>query len=56
MSLLSLSFLEDENPRDLTRWAAAAALVLGIHAGAVAFYLQWHQPEEIGDDAAIVTG
>jgi periplasmic protein TonB len=55
MSLLSLSFLEDDDPRDLMRWAAAAALVLGIHAGAVAFYLQWRQPEQIGDDAAIVT-
>jgi len=33
----------------------AAAIVLGIHAGAIAFYAAWHQPEEIGDDAAIVT-
>jgi len=55
MSVLSPFFVEDADPRDLMRWAAAAAVVFGIHAGAVAFYLQWHQPEEIGDDAAIVT-
>ncbi len=55
MSMLSLPFLEDEDPRDLVRWVVAAAVVLGIHAGAVAFYVTWHQPEEIGDDAAIVT-
>ena len=52
---LALSWLEDEDPRDLLRWALAGALVLGVHAGAVAFYLQWHQPDEIGDDASIVT-
>jgi periplasmic protein TonB len=55
MSVLSLSWLEDDDPRDIIRWAVAAAVVLGIHAGAVAFYAAWHQPEEIGDDAAIVT-
>jgi len=55
MSALSLSWFEDENPRDLLRWALAGALVLGIHAGAIAFYLQWHEPDEIGDDASIVT-
>ena len=56
MSVLSLSWFEDEEPRDLVRWAAAAAIVLGIHAAAIAFYLFWHQPEEdIGDDASIVT-
>ena len=55
MSVLSLSWFEDEDPRDLIRWAVAGALVLGIHAGAIAFYLQWHEPDEIGDDASIVT-
>ena len=55
MTLLSLPFLEDDQPRDLLRWAVAGALVLGIHAGAIAVYLQWHQPEELGGDAALVT-
>jgi len=56
MTALSPSWFEDESPRDLFRWGAAAAVVLGIHAGAIAFYLFWHQPEEeIGDDAVVVT-
>jgi periplasmic protein TonB len=56
MSILSLSWFEDEDPRDLIRWALAATLVLGIHVAAVAFYLLWHVPEEdVGDDAEIVT-
>ena len=55
MTLLSVPFLEDEEPRDLVRWAVAGALVLGIHAGAIAVYLQWHQPEDFGGDVAIMT-
>ncbi len=54
MSVLSLPLFEDQDRRDLIRWVVAGAVVLGIHAGAVASYLQWAEPEEIGDDAAIV--
>ena len=39
MSLLTLSWLEDESPRDLVRWAVAGAIVVGIHAGAIAYLL-----------------
>jgi periplasmic protein TonB len=55
MSILSLPWLEDEKPRDVARWAISAAIVLGVHAGAVAYYLTVHQPEEIGGDADVVT-
>lgn len=56
MTALLLSWFEDDSPRDLFRWAAAAAVVVCIHAGAIAFYLSWHLPEEdIGDDAPVVT-
>jgi protein TonB len=55
MSVLALSWLEDQSPRDLVRWAAAAAIVLGIHAGAVAYFLSWHQPQAIGDDIDAIT-
>jgi periplasmic protein TonB len=55
MSILSLDWLEDESPRDLARWAVAAAIVLGIHAGAVAYFIVVHQPVEIGGDVDAVT-
>ena len=55
MSVFTLSWFEDENPRDLLRWAIAAAVVVGIHAGAVGYFLAWHEPAEIGDDAEVVT-
>jgi len=49
MTALALPWFEDEDPRDLRRWAIAAAIVLAIHLGAVAGYVFVHRPEEIGD-------
>ena len=49
MIALALPWFEDEDRRDLRRWAIAAAIVFAIHAGAVAGYLLLHRPEEIGD-------
>ena len=54
MSTLPLWF-EDENPRDLFRWAVAAVVVVGIHAGVVAYFLARPAPVEIGDNADVVT-
>ena len=54
MSTLPLWF-EDENPRDLLRWAVAAVVVVGIHAGVVAYLLARPAPVEIGDNAEVVT-
>jgi protein TonB len=44
-------WFEDADPRDLRRWAMAAAIVLGVHVAAVAGYLYGHRPDEIGDDS-----
>ena len=49
MTALSLPWFEDDDPRDLRRWAIAAAIVVGIHVGAVGGYLFFHRPEDIGD-------
>jgi periplasmic protein TonB len=54
MSAISLGWFEDEQPRDLVRWGVAAAIVLGVHAAAIAFYLVSHQPDQAaGDDSAV---
>jgi periplasmic protein TonB len=55
MTALALPWFEDEDPRDLARWAAAATVVLGIHAALISGYLLWHHPDEIGDDTSAVT-
>jgi periplasmic protein TonB len=52
----TLSWFEDDNPRDLARWSFAAVVVVAIHAAALAAYMFWHQPElDFGDDAPIVS-
>lgn len=56
MTAPALPWFEDEDPRALRRWAFAAAIVVGIHAGLIAAYLLWWQtPEAIGDDTDAVT-
>jgi protein TonB len=55
MSVLPLSWLEDESPRDLTRWVGAAAIVLAIHAGVVSYFLTRPAPDDIGDNSDVVT-
>jgi protein TonB len=52
MTALTLPWFEDEDPRDLRRWAMAALIVFGIHAAGVGGYLYFHQPEEIGDTSS----
>ena len=49
MSVLTLPWFEEEDPRDLRRWVIAAAIVFGIHAAAVGGYAFFHRPDEIGD-------
>jgi protein TonB len=55
MSALTLPWFEDEDPRELRRWAIAAAIVLGVHLGGVGLYAYLHQPEELGDETSPIT-
>jgi protein TonB len=50
MNVSSLAWFEHEDPRDLRRWALAAAIVVGVHLAAIAAYVYVHRPDEIGDD------
>jgi protein TonB len=55
MTTLALPWFEDEDPRDLRRWAMAAAIVVAIHIAAFASYAYLHLPDEIGDDTSAVS-
>jgi protein TonB len=55
MTAFALSWFEDEDPRDLRRWAIAAVVVVVVHIAAVAAYVYSHAPDEIGDDSSAVT-
>jgi periplasmic protein TonB len=53
----ALPWFEDDNPRDLARWSAAAAVVVCVHAAVIGGYLLWwHPPDvELGDDTPIIS-
>ena len=53
----ALPWFEDDNPRDLVRWSAAAAVVVSVHAAVIGGYLMWwHAPDaEFGDDTQIIS-
>jgi periplasmic protein TonB len=55
MSAPTFTSFEDWSLRDVLRWAIAGAVVIGIHAGAVAYVLVTHQPDEIGAISDVVT-
>jgi protein TonB len=48
MTASALSWYENPSPRDLVRWAVAGLIVVGVHAGVIAYFLAVHQPDEIG--------
>src|SRR5580692_2410346 len=50
MNVSSLTWFDDDDPRDLRRWVIAALVVLGVHLAAIAAYVYVHTPDEIGDD------
>jgi periplasmic protein TonB len=51
MTALALDWFEDDDARDLRRWAIAAAIVVAVHLGGVGFYLFDRQPDDFGDDS-----
>jgi periplasmic protein TonB len=55
MSMSALSWHDDRNPRELARWAIAAAVVLGVHAGALMYLLAVHEPDIVGSNMDVVT-
>jgi periplasmic protein TonB len=57
MTARALEWFDDEDPRDMLRWAFAAALVVAVHAGLIAAYLLlWQAPNvDIGDETQIIS-
>lgn len=57
MTAWATPWFDDEGPRDLGRWSFAAAVVIGLHAAAIAGYLLfWHAPNvDIGDETPIIS-
>jgi periplasmic protein TonB len=54
MTALVSTWFEDDDPRDLRRWAIAATIVVALHLAAIAAYVWIHGPDDVGDDATPV--
>lgn len=55
MSVSAPSLYAGASPRDIVRWTIAGLIVLGIHAGAVTYFLAKHQPDEVSDNSGSVS-
>jgi protein TonB len=56
MTARATAWFEDEDPRNLLRWGAAAVIVLAVHAAIVAAYFLWRPPEvEVGDESSVIS-
>jgi protein TonB len=55
MSMSALSWHDDRSPRELVRWAIAAAVVLGVHAGVLTYFMAVHEPDIVGSNMDLVT-
>jgi protein TonB len=57
MTARALAWFEDDDPRALWRWSLAAAVVVTVHAAAIATYLFWHQPDDdiVGDELPVIS-
>ena len=56
MTALALTWLEDEDRRDLKRWGISAGIVLGTHAALIAGFLLFQPAQDLdaGDPVAFV--
>jgi protein TonB len=55
MTARALTWFEDDDPRDLFRWSAAAAVVVFMHVALIGGYLWQHQSDEdLGDEATAI--
>jgi protein TonB len=56
MTVGTLAWFEDDDPRELVRWSLAAAVVVAVHAGLIGSFLLWHPPDQdIGDDSSAIS-
>jgi protein TonB len=56
MTARALTWFEDDDPRDLIRWAVAASIVILIYAALIGGYLVWqqHADEDLGDESSAI--
>ena len=56
MTARAITWFEDDDPRDLVRWAVAAAIVVLVYAALIGAYMFWQQQsdEDLGDESSAI--
>jgi periplasmic protein TonB len=56
MNARALTWFEEDDPRDLMRWAVAASVVVLVYAAMIGGYLLWHpaEPDEPSDETTAI--
>ncbi len=56
MTAHALTWIDDDDPRDLVRWSVAAAVVVCLHVALIGGYLLWQPQSEpdLGDEASVI--
>lgn len=57
MNARAITWFEDDDPRDLVRWAVAAAVVVLVYAALIGAYMFWQQQqsdEDLGDESSAI--
>jgi protein TonB len=56
MTAQTLTWFDDDDPRDLFRWAIAATVVVCLHVTLIGGYLLWQQRpvEDLGDESSAI--
>ena len=57
MTARAIAWFEDDDPRDLIRWAVAAAVVVVVYAALIGCYMYWQQQrsdEDLGDESTAI--
>ena len=57
MNARAITWFEDDDPRDLMRWAVAAAVVVLVYAALIGAYMFWQQQqsdEDLGDELSAI--
>ena len=52
---ISASWHDETRAGELARWTFAALVVVGVHAGALIYFLRVHEPDIVGSNQDIVT-
>jgi periplasmic protein TonB len=52
---MPIGWHDDTDSHELVRWTVAALVVVGVHAGALIYFLSAHEPDIVGSNQDVIT-